>query len=620
MTLIQPDNVEELRLRRERMLLEAEERMEAAVGAAIRGLLRRIVAAWDDSVRTASLAAAAGNPFDDSPYRWMGRLGEIRGWWEAELDDHVTSAVGSLWRAGYMDTRDGVLLDSSMQASGEYLARVSDRLSRTATPTIPDQAMDIARVGLADEMARGSSIDTIGRRIAQDFSWDQDASLSRDRLSEVTERLDGILDGYGPVGSKEREDVRMGRVLDPDVARLQDERSSLVVDIDRVESTWEVRAERIARTETTGAYNAGSMQGARDEGDSANYKVWIATADDRTRDSHLEAHGSCATLRAAFDVGGASVDFPGDPSGPPEETINCRCTLVYAESCDEAQELYGRMDELIDEERERRDESPAEDAVPDPVAPPDEDEVEDTGAGRYELREDGLEHYDGLDLSGDPEYRLMDGWEDDVEMQDLWKAVDDPTRASDGDLNLNLPADRQDAARGAVQKYQGGDYEKMNNALRFEPDRLDSRLVPPVESADVNTVRKAVRHLDEAVEAAPRVSEPLTTYRGIGSDYAREVASAPVGSVLSDKGFLSTSLSRQKAFDSFGYNGRVMQIEMPPGTPAIYMNAQRNTIFPGELELMAARGAQMEVVSQTAETTVVRIVGFARDVVEDAIG
>ena len=30
----------------------------------------------------------------------------------------------------------------------------------------------------------------------------------------------------------------------------------------------------------------------------------------------------------AFDVGGAQLQFPGDPDGPAEEVCNCRCTLL----------------------------------------------------------------------------------------------------------------------------------------------------------------------------------------------------------------------------------------------------------------------------------------------------
>jgi hypothetical protein len=86
-------------------------------------------------------------------------------------------------------------------------------------------------------------------------------------------------------------------------------------------------AERIARTELIGAVNESSLamvSGGTDLG----YKVWMATADDRTRPSHAELDGVTIPIDEVFDNGCA---FPGDPDGEADEVINCRCTLGYAE-------------------------------------------------------------------------------------------------------------------------------------------------------------------------------------------------------------------------------------------------------------------------------------------------
>jgi hypothetical protein len=346
MTLRQPESAAAIAARRARILREAETRVEEAVGAALRQFLRRIRAA----TTPAALTAAADAPPPMTPRLFT--LAQASGWWQDAIDEHVTAAVRSVWAAGYVDTRDGALIRSSLQASETYIANVVDRLSRTATPTIPHQAFDIARVAIADEMALGSSTRATAQRLAAEFGWDADATFWRGRLSDVTDRLDAVLDGYGPVGSPQREAVRTGQIHDAVVQQLQDQRADAVQRIDRVESTWQTRSERIARTESTGAYNAGAIDAGIVEG--AGVKVWMATGDDRTRDDHLEAHGECVPMTDRFDVGGTLLEMPGDPSGPAEQVINCRCTVVFARSCDDAADRYGFADGPIDAQREER--------------------------------------------------------------------------------------------------------------------------------------------------------------------------------------------------------------------------------------------------------------------------
>lgn len=88
------------------------------------------------------------------------------------------------------------------------------------------------------------------------------------------------------------------------------------------------RTELIARTETVRAFAAGSWQLYKDAG--VAEKEWLATTDERTRDSHRSADGQVRALDAAFDVGGYAMQYPGDMrSGAPlDEVANCRCTLL----------------------------------------------------------------------------------------------------------------------------------------------------------------------------------------------------------------------------------------------------------------------------------------------------
>jgi hypothetical protein len=64
-------------------------------------------------------------------------------------------------------------------------------------------------------------------------------------------------------------------------------------------------------------------------------KAWQATNDTRTRHTHHEADGQTVMVTEPFIVGGAPLAFPGDPTGPPQEVINCRCAnLVLFDPAD----------------------------------------------------------------------------------------------------------------------------------------------------------------------------------------------------------------------------------------------------------------------------------------------
>lgn len=87
------------------------------------------------------------------------------------------------------------------------------------------------------------------------------------------------------------------------------------------------RARTIARTEIGAAQNAGMIDAA-EELKVRYLKEWIAIEDGRTRLSHSTVDGKKIPREQKFRVGDAELEYPGDPSGPPEEIINCRCTML----------------------------------------------------------------------------------------------------------------------------------------------------------------------------------------------------------------------------------------------------------------------------------------------------
>lgn len=86
-------------------------------------------------------------------------------------------------------------------------------------------------------------------------------------------------------------------------------------------------AVRTARTAVTGAQNAGRMDSyvAAEKMGIKVRKEWLATIDGRTRHSHAMLDGKVVDKDKKFENG---CMFPGDPNGAPEETYNCRCTLI----------------------------------------------------------------------------------------------------------------------------------------------------------------------------------------------------------------------------------------------------------------------------------------------------
>lgn len=84
---------------------------------------------------------------------------------------------------------------------------------------------------------------------------------------------------------------------------------------------------RNARTMMTGSHNMGKLElgsEALEMGLDVR-KKWIATFDNRTRNSHASLHGEVVDMDEEFSNG---LMFPADPEGDPAEVYNCRCTMV----------------------------------------------------------------------------------------------------------------------------------------------------------------------------------------------------------------------------------------------------------------------------------------------------
>ncbi len=85
------------------------------------------------------------------------------------------------------------------------------------------------------------------------------------------------------------------------------------------------RALTIARTEAIPAFNFGSLAGYEASG-VVEKMEWLDAGDSEVRESHRNVEP--VVLGERFNVGGSLLRYPGDPEGPPDEIISCRCTVA----------------------------------------------------------------------------------------------------------------------------------------------------------------------------------------------------------------------------------------------------------------------------------------------------
>lgn len=85
---------------------------------------------------------------------------------------------------------------------------------------------------------------------------------------------------------------------------------------------------RIAAWLSVSAINSGFLAGFTSTGGSR--VRWLTMGDGSVRETHRVVDGDTKTIGGTFDVGGYDLHYPGQPVGPPEIWINCRCLLSPA--------------------------------------------------------------------------------------------------------------------------------------------------------------------------------------------------------------------------------------------------------------------------------------------------
>jgi len=118
------------------------------------------------------------------------------------------------------------------------------------------------------------------------------------------------------------------------------------------------KAENIFRTELMSVQNAAVLEAIESQKEKIPdlQKMWIATGDIRTRDTHLYAHGQVVGAYQLFDVGGFFASCPGDPTLPAEERCRCRCTTIpWRSEWGHPDDILGDLNREIEVEKARRE-------------------------------------------------------------------------------------------------------------------------------------------------------------------------------------------------------------------------------------------------------------------------
>jgi len=104
------------------------------------------------------------------------------------------------------------------------------------------------------------------------------------------------------------------------------------------------RALVIAKTETTCIYEGGRDLVFQQAG--VQWTQWVTSGLGNERLTHQAANQQIKAIGEKFTVGGYELAYPGDPSGPPQEVINCNCVRIAVAS-PEGGDIAGNNDPEI---------------------------------------------------------------------------------------------------------------------------------------------------------------------------------------------------------------------------------------------------------------------------------
>lgn len=162
-----------------------------------------------------------------------------------------------------------------------------------------------------------------------------------------------------------------------------------------------------------------------------------------------------------------------------------------------------------------------------------------------------------------------------------------------GDWKNNLTP----AQEKGVRFYQSPGFALMNGQLRG----LDAGGLKKSErasDADMTRARAASKNLTAAIKTAPPLKEPTTVYRGFSAD---QFGKLEAGQTITDKGFVSTSLTDDAGAVGKASRKATAEITLPAGTKAAAGSARELVLPPGakfKVTSVTTRGGNPHVVME----------------------
>jgi hypothetical protein len=91
---------------------------------------------------------------------------------------------------------------------------------------------------------------------------------------------------------------------------------------------FDVSVDRVTKWLSTYTVNNATVAGALRRG--VKFKRWVDMNDSHVRELHSVTDGQIVPIGGTFDVGGYELAYPGQPIGPPEIWVSCRCVAQPA--------------------------------------------------------------------------------------------------------------------------------------------------------------------------------------------------------------------------------------------------------------------------------------------------
>lgn len=179
------------------------------------------------------------------------------------------------------------------------------------------------------EIARAGWIET-GRQLGVDLPFQRNDPILHDQLLRTRNLMVRTVDEvYRQVIKVLGETTAAGGTTEDLVRNVRH-----VLDATGTEN-WPARARTVAVTEVHRAWNFGALaasQRAQQIEGRVMLKTWSAREDSKTRPAHARADGQTVPVNQPFLVDFVPLMAPGDPSGPPDLVINCRCKPLFRRS------------------------------------------------------------------------------------------------------------------------------------------------------------------------------------------------------------------------------------------------------------------------------------------------